>query len=83
MLCRTAVCSFIAQPSIIDILAPMIYSAFTNGKQTMYNTVIFDESKNYDSGISLMFLRNKTRNITNDEFIEFTKNIWLNIFYKY
>ena len=61
----------------------MIYSAFTNGKQTMYNTVIFDESKNYDSGISLMFLRNKTRNITNDEFIEFTKNIWLNIFYKY
>ena len=62
---------------------PMIYSAFTNGKQTMYNTVIFDESKNYDSGISLMFLRNKTRNITNDEFIEFTKHIWLNIFYKY
>ena len=62
---------------------PMIYSAFTNGKQTMYNTVIFDESKNYDSGISLMFLRNKTRNISDDEFIEFTKHIWLNIFYKY
>ena len=54
---------------------PMIYSAFTNSKQTMYNTVIFDKSDNYNSGISLMFLRNKTRDITGDEFIEFTKSI--------
>ena len=62
---------------------PMIYSIFTNEKQTMYNTVIFDKSDNYDSGISLMFLRNKTRDITGDEFIKFTKSIWTNIFYKY
>jgi hypothetical protein len=61
----------------------MIYSTFSNDKQTMYNTVIFDKLDNYDSGISLMFLRNKTRDITGDEFIEFTKSIWTNIFYKY
>ena len=60
---------------------PMVYSIFSNDSQIMYSTVIFEEFKDYDFGISILFFRNKNRSISAEQFKEFSNAIWRNIKY--
>ena len=60
---------------------PMLFSIFSNKTATVYPILIFDESRDFDTAITVIITRNKEIDtLTADEFKAFSQSVMFKIF---